>query len=130
VQGTWSLESVAVNGVPDDPQGGPWVETKVIGKAHFAWVAQQGGSMPLASTADSLADYRTRAFGGGAYRIADSRYVERLDYFYDPRYLGREVAISCPSGAAVWQAAFDWSMQRSNQPDSVVHIVETWRRIE
>ena len=130
VQGVWSLQSVTVDGVaqalPAESRG----QIKVITASHYAWASQQGAALPLVSVEDSLAAYRTRASGAGRYRIDGSMYVESLEYFSDPRYIGREVSISCPTERDSWSHAFDWSMIRPGQPDSVVHVVESWRRLE
>src|SRR6185295_7434024 len=93
VQGVWMLESVTSDGKAEPL--GQRRQLKIITPTHYTWVSQEPGPGSLRSAADSLAAYRTSGFGGGTYRVTDSTYVERLDYFYDPTYLKREVVFGC-----------------------------------
>src|SRR5438067_12333286 len=77
VQGVWSLDSVIADGQVASQHGRK--QMKIITATHYAWMSQEGGAMPLATTVDSLAAYRTRGSGAGTYRLTDSSYIERLD---------------------------------------------------
>lgn len=102
---------------------------KVIAASHYSWISQEGGQKPLLTVADSLAAYRTRGSGGGTYRLTDTSYVERLDLFYDPREVGREVEISCRIAGNRWDASFEWPLDDKGN-NRIVHVQEIWRRVE
>jgi len=127
VQGTWILQSVTADGEPAPLDG--WTQMKIITPTHYAWVGHRdGGAGPLASSADSLNAYRTRASGGGRYRLTDSTYIEQLEYFSDPRHVGREVEITCRIEGDLWQHDFDWPAAEPGQEPRVVRVAEVWRR--
>jgi hypothetical protein len=108
-----------------------WKQMKIITDTHYAWVGQAPDSVrrSLASVTDSLHAYRTRASGGGTYRLSDSTYYERLEYFSDPRSVNEEVPITCRMVDNTWYHEFDWTLTDSAQP-RVVRVQEVWRRIE
>src|SRR5262245_22674378 len=82
VQGVWSLDSVIADGKVESRDGRK--QMKIITATHYAWVRQEGATMPLVTAADSLAAYRTRGSGAGTYRVTDTSYIEHLDLFSDP----------------------------------------------
>jgi hypothetical protein len=123
----WALDSVITDGKVESQVGRK--QMKVITATHYAWMSQEGGAMPLATPADSLAAYRTRGSGAGTYRVTDSTYIETLDLFYDPRQIGREVEITCRVDGNRWDHSFDWSVVENGKPKTV-HTQEIWRRVE
>jgi hypothetical protein len=104
-------------------------QMKIISATHYAWMSQEGGAMPLVTTADSLAAYRTRGSGAGTYRLTDSSYIEQLDLFYDPKQIGREVEITCRVVGSRWDHSFDWPLVENGKPRTM-HVQEIWRRVE
>ena len=126
VQGVWTLESVTSDGKAEAL--GQRRQFKIITATHYAWVSQEPGPSALRSSADSLAAYRTSGFGGGTYRVTDSTYTERLDYFYDPTYLNREVVIGCRIVADRWHATFQWPVIVNGRETRRARVEEVWRR--
>ena len=127
VQGVWSLDSLIVDGrVESQPSR---KQMKIISATHYAWMRQQGGTMPLVTTADSLAAYRTRGAGAGTYRVTDSSYIEHLDLFSAPREIGRELEITCRVAGNRWDHSFDWPLVENGKPRTL-HVQEIWRRVE
>lgn len=129
VQGVWQLQSVTADGKQMDLAG--WKQMKIITKSHYAWVGQAPDSVSrsLATATDSLSAYRTRASGGGTYRVADSTYYERLEYFSDPRHVGEEIPVTCRIIGDTWHHAFDWRHMAPEQP-RVSRYEEVWRRLQ
>jgi hypothetical protein len=128
VQGVWSLDSALADGKLD-PNNASYKQLKVITGTHYTWVGQNGGQMPLATTNDTLAAYRTRGSGGGTYRVTDSTYIEHLDFFSDPSQIGRDVVIGCHMTGNRWEATFDWPVVEKGKARSI-HVQEIWRRVE
>jgi hypothetical protein len=128
VRGVWSLDSVHYDGKLQPP--GNWKQLKIISGTHYAWVSQIGSdTAALATVADTLNAYRTRGAGGGKYRTTDSTYHETLEYFSDPRYVGREIEITCEITGDRWDHKFVWPLiQAGKTTEQKVH--EFWRRIE
>jgi hypothetical protein len=127
VRGVWLLDSVYVDGKPEARTDVK--QMKVIAESHYSWIAQEGGARALATTADSLAAYRTRGSGGGTYRVTDSTYIERLELFSDPRQVGREIEITCRIANNRWEHEFDWPVTENGQTRTV-RTREIWHRVE
>src|SRR5262245_28096404 len=99
VQGTWQLQSLIVNG-RDEPLIGS-APLKVVAETHYMWLVRAGPPTPRPkpTVLDSVA---IAQFGGGAYRVTPATYTERLDIFYDPKWVGREVEYSCRVAEDLW----------------------------
>lgn len=125
--GAWTLESLTRDGnaVPL----GKWRQLKVIGPTHFAWVGQGPGPEALRSTADTVAAYRTSGFGGGTWRVSDSSYWERLEYFSDPAFVGRELEFKCRIVGDRWTHDFEWPELENGREVRRVRVEEVWRRV-
>ncbi|HEV2122562.1 MAG TPA: hypothetical protein VGW38_07290 [Chloroflexota bacterium] len=121
------MESVTVDGQPQ-PRG-QYRQIKLVTASHYAWVGQEPGPMALQSAADSLAAYRTRGFGGGSYQVTDSTYTERLEYFYHPEYVGREITFSCRVAGDRWYHAGDLPNIEVGREIGRTRLEEVWRRI-
>lgn len=128
LQGVWRLESLTVDGKV--VALGSWRQMKVIGAKHFAWVGQGSGPTELRSLTDSLAAYRASGFGGGTYRVSDSTYAERLEYFADPAFIGRELTATCRIAGDRWTHVFEWPELANGREARRVRFEEVWRRVE
>jgi hypothetical protein len=128
VSGVWRLESVVVDGEPEPVE--PMRAVKVVTDTHFGWFAQEPGPEALRSPADTLEAYRTRAFGGGTHEVDGATYMERIEFFHDPSYIGREVRASCRVEEDTWHHAFDWTLIEAGAEAGKIHVEEVWRRIE
>lgn len=130
VQGSWQLESVTMDGQrqPADQQ---WRQIKLVTPTHYAWVGQapDAATQPPQSAADSLAAYRTRGFGGGTYQVRDSTYTERLEYFFMPDWVGREITFSCRVTGDQWHHTTDYPMIENGRETGRTRVEEVWRRI-
>lgn len=128
VQGVWMLESRTVDGQMLSSSAKTHI--KIVTATHFAWMSQEPGTAKLTSPADSLAAYRTRAFGGGTYRVTATTYTERMEYFYNPEYVGREVTFRCRIEGDRWYHATEWPILQAGREIKSVRLEEVWRRIE
>jgi hypothetical protein len=128
VQGVWSLESVSVDGAPQ-PMG-QRRQIKTVTARHYAWVGQEVDRSAPRTVADSVAAFRTSGFGAGTYRVADSTYTERIEYFVAPEYLGREVTFSCRVVGDRWYHSADFPVIRDGREAGRFRLEEVWRRIE
>lgn len=128
VRGAWALESASVDGKPA-PMG-KRRQDKIVTASHYAWTSQEPGPRVLRTVADSLVAYRSSAFGSGTYRVTDSTYMERLDVFYDPSYVGRELAAACRIAGDRWYHSFSWPELENGRETRRAKVVEVWRRTE
>jgi hypothetical protein len=125
VEGAWEVESVAVDGAAEPL--GDRRQIKLLTGTRFAFVSQSPGPEGLSTVADSLAAYRTGFFGGGVYRVEGSTYVETVEFFGDPRYVGVEIRFTCRVEGDLWTIEGDLPTWDEN--GSVVWT-EVSRRIE
>lgn len=128
VQGTWAMESLTVDGKPEDLAG--WRQIKMVAGTHFTWVGQRPGPDSLQSVADSLAAYRNTGFGGGSYRVTDSTYTERIEFFSVPGYVGREITFSCRVVGDRWYHESDFPEVENGREVARVRMREVWRRVQ
>lgn len=128
VQGTWAMESVTVDGKPEELGG--WRQIKMVAGSHFTWVGQRAGPASLQSVADSLTAYRNTGFGGGSYRVTDSTYTEHIEFFSDPAYVGRDIAFSCRIVGDRWYHTSEFPEIENGREVRRVHLQEVWRRIQ
>lgn len=127
VQGAWVMESQAVNG--ETQSLGQWRQLKILTDSHFAWVGQMSNPSIPQSEADSLETYRTQGFGGGPYEVSDSTYTEHLEYFSDPRYVGRDVTFSCRVEGDRWHIAGELPLLEAGEETGSMQLEEVWRRV-
>lgn len=128
VQGVWTLESVTADGKVEPV--GKRRHLKVVGATHYAWVSQEPGPAALRSMTDSVAAFRTSGFGGGTYRVTDSTYTEKLEYFYDPAYIGQELTAVCRIAANRWTHTFQFPVLENGRETRRVRVEEVWRRVQ
>lgn len=100
VQGVWRTQKVVTNGKTDSTSV---VEVKLVTKNHFAWVAQENrrDTLPLKTLRDT-ARVLNDAGGYGTYRVNGNQYVERIEVFPDPSWLGKEWPATCQVSGNQW----------------------------
>ena len=99
VQGVWRGTRATVNGQPVTTI----TEIKVVTKDHFMWVQQENrrDTLPLTSFRDTARVYRD-AGGYGTYHLSGNNYVERIEVFPDPTFIGKEWAATCRTTRDQW----------------------------
>jgi hypothetical protein len=128
LEGVWQLVSGSTDGKPY-PAGSR--EMKIITKGHFAVLWQEPGVPSTIKTpADSLAVFRHVGGGGGTYTVQGTTYTEKLDYFPDPRYVGKAIAFTCRvEGDRFYQSGsfptFDGAKKVGDSK-----LEEVWKRVE
>jgi hypothetical protein len=124
VQGTWQLQSLVVRG-RDEPLNGS-APLKVVAERHYMWLVRAAPptQRPNPTVLDSVA---IAQFGGGAYRVTPTTYTERLDFFYDPRWVGREVEYSCRVTGDLWYIE---GMIPYGDQERGLDVREVWRRVK
>lgn len=130
VQGVWEMEAVTNNG-KDQPLNGAR-QVKIVTRRHFMWVGQDArrDTLPLKTQADTL---RRNTIGGGAgtYSVTGNAYVEQIDVFNDPSWLGKPWKATCRVEGDRWYHSYPFPQDSAGVPrDSIAHIVEVWRRVE
>ncbi|HET9637016.1 MAG TPA: hypothetical protein VFP26_13900 [Gemmatimonadaceae bacterium] len=100
VQGVWRTEKVVTNGRVDSTSA---VEIKIATKNHFAWVSQENrrDTLPLKTFRDSVRVYSDGG-GYGTYRVSGNQYVERIELFPNPDYVGKEWPATCQTTGNSW----------------------------
>jgi len=130
VQGVWELASMTSNG-KEEPLSG-YKTMKIVTKRYWMWIGQNGGrdTLPMNTLADTL---RKNFIGGGAgqYTAKDNVYIEHIDYFNDPTWLGKPWKATCRVEGNRWYHSFPYPQDTTGVPrDSIARIVEVWRRVE
>ena len=130
VRGVWELVSVTNNG-KDQPLNG-LKQLKIVTQSHWMWVgeAARRDTLPLKTEADTLRKY---GIGGGAgtYTATGNSYVERIEIFNDPDWIGKSWKATCHLQGNLWHHTFPFPQDSTGVPrDSIGHFVETWRRVE
>ena len=92
------------------------------------WISQAGrrDTLPLKTRADSLLYYRVVG-GAGSYTTSGNSYVEHIEYFTDPAFLGKDWKATCRTEKDHW--AHSYTQAGANGADST-RVVEDWRRLE
>ena len=125
VVGTWELTGVTVDGKAQPATG---QQRKIVTGRHFMWLwqADRRDTLPLKTRADSLLVYRV-AGGSGTYTLDGDSYVEHIDYFVDPAYLGKDWKATCRTENDHWVHSYTQAGAAGAKPSAVV---EDWRRLE
>ena len=125
VVGTWDLTGLTVDGkaVPLTVQ-----QRKVVTAKHFLWIAQalRRDTLPLKTHADSLL-YFSVSGGSGSYTLQGNSYVEHIDMFVDPAWLGKDWKATCRTEKDRWLHSYTTAASGDTPSSSVI---EDWRRRE
>jgi hypothetical protein len=130
VRGVWQLESVTNNG-KDQPLKGA-TQMKIVTQRHWMWIGQDAkrDTLPLKTLADTLR-YYSLGGGAGTYTATGNQYVEHIDFFNDPSWLGKPWPAMCRVEGNRWYHSFPFPFDSAGVPrDSMAHYVEVWRRVE
>jgi len=124
VIGTWELTGITVDG---KAVAAPGQQRKIVTAGHFMWINQatRRDTLPLKTRADSLA-YSSVGGGSGTYRLQGNSYVEHIDYFNDPAYLGKDWKATCRTDKNHWVHSYTLPGASGAAPQAVI---ETWRRV-
>jgi len=130
VRGVWELMSVSSNG-KDQPLNG-LKQLKIVTQRYWMWVGADAkrDTLPLKSEADSV---RRFLIGGGAgtYTATGNSYVEHIEVFNDPTWIGKSWNATCHMAGNLWHHSFPLPQDSTGVArDSIAHIVETWRKVE
>jgi hypothetical protein len=130
VRGVWELASVTNNG-KEQPLNGAR-QMKVVTPHHFMWISQEArrDTLPLKTEADTL---RRTSVGGGAgtYTATGKSYVEHIEFFNDPSFVGKSWNATCRIDGNRWYHSYAFPQDSTGIPrDSIAHIVEVWRKVE
>jgi hypothetical protein len=128
VRGVWELVSVSVDGKDQPLAIRQW---KVVTGRHFMWLAQAGrrDTLPLQTQLDTLRVYRLDG-GAGTYTTSGDNYVENIDLFVDPSWIGTSFRAKCRIEGGQWIHSFNFPNDTTVARGPYQRIVEVWRRIE
>src|SRR5437879_2515181 len=129
VRGVWELVSVTNNG-KDQPLNG-YRQMKIITQRYWMWIGQDArrDTLPLNTQADTL---RRNIIGGGAgtYTATANAYMEHVEFFNDPTWLGKPWNATCRVEGNRWYHSFPFPQDSTGVArDSIAHIVEVWRKV-
>src|SRR2546423_4977235 len=99
VRGVWRAERATINRQPYTAQS----EVKVVTKNHFMWVQQENrrDTLPLKTFRDTVRVFNN-AGGYGTYRLSGNHYIERIEGFPDPTFIGKEWPATCHTTRNQW----------------------------
>src|SRR6266516_4921111 len=101
VRGVWELVSVSQNG-KDQPLAG-YRGMKVLTDRHFMFVGQAGkrDTIPLKTGLDTLRAYQMSG-GAGTYTTSGTTYVEHIEIFVIPSWIGTSFRATCRLEGGLW----------------------------
>jgi hypothetical protein len=125
VVGTWELTGVTVNG---KAVASPGQQRKIVTAGHFMWINQatRRDTLPLKTAVDSLM-YDRVGGGSGTYTLKGDSYVEHIDYFANPAFLGKDWKATCRTEKNHW--VHSYTTQPSAAGEAPEAVVEDWRRV-
>ena len=129
VRGVWELVSVSQNG-KDQPLAG-YRGMKVLTDRHFMFVGQAArrDTLPLKSATDTLRAYQISS-GAGTYSTSGTTYIEHLDLFVIPSWVGTAFKATCRIEGGLWYHSFTDPNDTTAGPGPYQHLIEVWRRLE
>jgi len=129
VRGVWELVSVSQNG-KDQPLAG-YRGMKVLTDRHFMFVghAAKRDTLPLKSEMDTLRAYQMSG-GAGTYTTSGTTYIEHIDIFVVPSWIGTSFRARCRIEGGLWYHSFTDPNDTTAGPGPYQHFIEVWRRLE
>jgi hypothetical protein len=101
VQGVWDMDSLLVNGKAQSMSGS---HQRVINTSkYFMWLSEaiKRDTLPLKTFRDTVA-YYDDAGGSGTYTVSGTKLVQHIDYFPDPKYIGKDWNAVCRTTGKRW----------------------------
>ena len=129
VRGVWALVSVSQDG-KDQPLAGSRT-MKVLTDRHFMFVGQAAmrDTLPLKTPVDTLRAYQITG-GAGTYTTSGTTYIEHLDIFVIPSWIGTSFKATCRIEGDLWYHSFTEPNDTTAGPGPYQHFIEVWRRLE
>jgi len=129
VRGVWKLISMSQDG-KDQPLAG-YEQMKVVTARHFMWLGQAAkrDTLPLKTELDTLRAYQV-AGGAGTYTTSGNSYVEHLNMFIVPSWVGTSFRATCRIEGSRWYHSFTMPIDTTAGSGPYQHIVEVWQRVE
>ena len=128
VRGVWRGTRVTMNGRPITAI----TEVKVVTKNHFMWVQDEArrDTLPLRTFRDTVRVFNN-AGGYGTYRLSGNNYIERIDQFPDPTFIGKEWPATCRTTRNQWIHSYI-SPERTDSTGRTRRdtVVEYYTRVE
>jgi hypothetical protein len=123
VVGTWELAGITIDGKAVAHRQ----QRKIVTGRQFMWISQAArrDTLPLKTRADSLLYYRVEG-GAGTYAVTGDSYVEHIEYFVDPTFVGKDWKAVCRTEKDHWAHSYTQPGAMGAKPSSVV---EDWRRL-
>jgi hypothetical protein len=129
VRGVWELVSVSQDG-KDQPLAG-YRTMKVLTAHHFLFVGQAAkrDTLPLKTALDTLRAYQISG-GAGTYTTSGTTYIEHLDIFVIPSWIGTSFRATCRIQGRLCYHSFTDPNDTTAGPGPYQHFIEVWRRLE
>ena len=129
VHGVWQLASVWTDGKEEIVNG--WKSMKLVTDRHWVWISEgvRRDTLPFKTQLDTLRAYFIGG-GAGTYTLNGDRYVEQIEYFNDPVWIGKPFLATCRVEGDRWYHSYTDPNDSTTATGPVQHITELWRRIE
>jgi hypothetical protein len=128
VRGVWRATRATLNGRPVTSI----TEVKVLTKNHFMWVQDENrrDTLPLRTFRDTARVFNN-AGGYGTYRVSGNKYIEHIEQFPDPTFIGKEWPATCRTTRNEWIHSYV-SPERTDSTGRTRRdtVVEFFARIE
>lgn len=129
VRGVWELVSTTQDG-KEQPLAG-FRAMKALTDRHFMFVGQAAkrDTLPLKTAVDTLRAYQISG-GAGTYTTSGTTYVEHLDIFVIPSWIGTSFRATCRIEGNLWYHSFTDPNDTTTVPGPYQHFTEVWKRVE
>lgn len=129
VRGVWEMVSVSQDG-KEQPLAG-YRQVKMLTDRHFMWMGQAArrDTLPLRTQMDTLRAFQVGG-GAGTYTTSGSTYIEHIEFFAIPSWVGTSFRATCRIEGGRWYHSFTLPNDTTAAPGPYQHIAEVWRRVE
>ena len=78
---------------------------------------------------DTLRAYQISG-GAGTYTTSGTTYIEHIDFFIIPSWIGTSFSATCRIEGRLWYHTFTEPNDTTAGPGPYQHFIEVWRRLE
>ena len=74
--------------------------------------------------------FRRSGAGSGTYTVLGATYTEKIEFFFDPAYIGRSIPFSCRTEGDRFYQSGDLPIFQDGKKVRDLRIEEVYRRVE
>ena len=136
LEGVWQLESASYTNSDTtfNTDTEEWKQIKVITEDHHVWIGQNSDREKFTeggSDTELLAAARSFGAGGGTYTIEGNKYIEHIEYFFNPNFVNTSIEFTYKmEGSDKWIQTGVLPLKSLGLEENDLELREVWVRIE